>query len=189
MARRAKPGDIVYNARRRYARQAERYAKKAQQASGMEAARYTNLARTSLESAIATYADPMKARGSSLIRKLSSQLSPRKPVRKLSDSQRRNLIDRSLKATETARDSDDDRRDAEAREILSSEAGSRIYAATVGIWKGAGDTDQAIMDYFGVDSMMDVIEMIEDAGIDIYGDPESQVKYDEAVAAIQNAYL
>ena len=191
MARRSKPGDLVYNARRRYTRQAERYMKKANQASGIEKARYEGLARTSVEKAIATYDNPQTANMSGSLKQLSSQLSPRMPVKRVSDSYKSRLVQESkTNALESSMMDEDTRRDVEAQVILSSQAGGRVYAALVSVWKDSGeDANSAIMEWFGADDMMEVLEQIEAAGIDIYADPESQTKYDEIVTAIQKAFI
>ena len=191
MARARKRGDSVYNARRRYTRQAERYEKMATQASGIQAGRYQALARTSLEKAIALYDDPKKAQAHKGIAAMSQRLQPRKPLRKLSDKGRKSLMQKSYGALQrgTSQEAQEQRRDDEAEAILSSEIGHRIYAGLQDIWEDAGyeNRDQAIMDYYGFDSMMDVIEALEDAGIDLYADPESLERYDEIRSAIELA--
>jgi hypothetical protein len=82
------------------------------------------------------------------------------------------------------------RREQEASAILSSPIGSRIYAGLVDIWtetttrdgeiireRTTEDINRAIMDYFEVDNMMDVIEILEQK-VDLYADPESLERYD-----------
>ena len=190
MPRAKRAGDLAWNARRRYARQAERYTKQAQQASGMEKNRLETLARSSLERAISTYQDPTKAGKSKLIKDLTEQLQPKVPTRKTSEGIRSQYIAESYAAKEETRDDDDIRRELEAEEILSTEVGSRVYGALVDIWRDAdyADRDQAIMDHFGVDSMADVLDMIEAEGIDIYDEPDSLDKYEETRTAISEHF-
>ena len=192
MARKSKAGDKAYNARRRYARQAERYAKRAEQLQGTESTRLRTLATRALENAYRTYEDPTKAKGSKLIQDLTKKLNPRTPVRKPSAELRKNVIEESeSRALESSLEDEDERREIEAEEILSSSIGSRIYGALVDIWKDSpySDRNDAIMDWFGVDSMADVIEEIENAGIDIYAEPESDERYDEVRTAISEKFL
>lgn len=191
---RSDASDDAYNARRRYYRQAERYEKRASEAgTPIEAGRLRKLATRSLEKAIATYEDPTKAKMSRPIQELSQRLSPRKPLRPASAKARKQLIDESESRATVSGMTDDELRDAEAADILSgSIVGKRLYGALVDIWDkddvGWENRDDAIKEYFGVDSMMDVIEAIEDMGIDIYADPESQERYDEIRTAIEAAF-
>ena len=189
-SRARKAGDAAYNARRRYARQAERYAKEARGASGVEKGRLETLARSNLERALATYQNPSKAKGSKLIRDLARELNPRVPTRKISEGALSQLIAESFAAKDEVRDDDAIRRELEAEDILSSDIGNRIYGALVDIWKDSdyADRNQAIMDYFRVDSMADVIEAIEDAGIDLYADPEDMERYQEIRTAISERF-
>ena len=187
MARQRKRSDDIYNARRRYRRQAERYEKKATNATGIEKSRYQQLARTSLEKAYALYDDPTTAKGTRKMQEMSARLKPRRAVKKLSDKQRKSIIRQSQTATKSEYD-DEEIREIEAMEILNSSVGSRVYGALTDVWKDAEDINAAIMDYFGVDSMADVLDAIEQAGIDIYADPESTEKYDEVRTALENAF-
>lgn len=190
MARRRKAGDDVYNARRRYARQAERYEKKARQASGIEASRYQQLARTSLEKAVALYDDPAKAGKSSLINRLTKTLNPRTRSKKLSDSTKNRLMRESDYATAGAFKDDESRREEEARILLQGEAGQRLYAALSEVWGGVDYSlrDYAIMEQFGVDSMADVLDAIAAVGIDLYADDEPLYSYHEIASAIALAF-
>ena len=181
----------AYNARRRYARQAERYMKQAAEMEGIEKSRTETLARSALERAISTYADPKKAMGSSLIKGLAKQLKPSLPTKKVGESIRGQRIAESYAALEDVRADDSIRRELEAQEILETDIGNRIYGALVDIWKDSdyADRNQAIMDYFGAESMADVIQAIEDAGIDLYADPESMERYQEIRTAISERFV
>lgn len=188
-ARRASGSDDAYNARRRYYRQAQRYEKQATQAAtAIEAERYRTLAARQTERALATYEDPTKARLSKPIQDLTSRLSVRKPLRKPTESYQADVIATSENVNPDKM-SDADRRDYEARSIMGTEVGHRIYGAFADVWKDdPANRDQAIMDYLGASDMMEVIEIIEEQGIDIYADPESEQKYDEIRTAIELAY-
>jgi hypothetical protein len=188
-ARRASGSDDAYNARRRYYRQAQRYEKQAAQAAtAIEAGRYKTLAARQTERALATYEDPTKARLSKPIQDLTSRLSVRKPLKKPSESRQTDVIATSINANPDKM-SDADRRDYEARSSMGTEVGHRIYGAFADVWKDdPANRDQAIMDYLGASDMMEVIEIIEEQGIDIYADPESEQKYDEIRTALELAY-
>ena len=189
-SRAMKAGDLAWNARRRYARQAERYAKRARGASGIEKSRLENLASSALEKALQTYEDPSKAK-SSMITDLAKELDVRIPTRKPSEKRRSKAIGESEElALESSLSDDETRRELEAQSILSSDIGNRVYGALVDIWKDSdyADRNQAIMDYFGADSMADVLQAIEDAGIDLYADPESMERYQEVRTAISERF-
>lgn len=189
MARLKRKSDATYNARRRYRRQAERYEKKAASSSGLEKSKYTQLAKISLEKAYALYDDSTSAKGTRKMQEMSQRLSPRRAVRELTSKEKSNLIRRSTGATKSGM-SDDEAREIEAQDILSSSVGDRVYGALVDVWRDSSysDRDVAIMDHFGVDSMADVIAAIEAAAIDIYSDPESLERYDEVRTAINNTF-
>ena len=190
MARAKKKGDESWNAIRRYARQAERYMKQASKMKGMEKSRTEALARSSLERAISTYSDPSKADNYSLIKNLSKELNPSKPTRSGGKANQSRLRAESYAALEENREDDDTRRELEAEEILETDIGNRVYGALVDVWKDSpySERNDAIMEHFGVDSMADVLDAIEDAGIDIYADPESLEKYDEIRTAISEQF-
>lgn len=190
MARRRKASDDVYNARRRFAREAQRYEKKASQAKGMEAERYRTLARTSLEKSIALYDDPKKISGNSTIRNLTQKLNPRILSGKISDARKKSLQQQSLRSLEGSKADDQARREYEADAIMSSDAGARIYAGLVSIWEDFdyGERDTAILDYFDADSMADVLEAIEESGIDLYADAAELGAYEDVRTSIELAF-
>ena len=190
MARARKQSDVTYNARRRYRRQAERYEKKAAESSGIEKSRYENLAKTSLEKSYLLYDKPTTAKGTRKMQEMSQRLKPRRAVRDLTKKEKAKLIERSKGATKSEM-SDDEAREFEAQDIMRSSVGDRIYGALVDIWRDSGysNRDYAIMDFFGVESMAEVLDAIEEAGIDIYADPESLERYDEAVTQMRDTFL
>lgn len=186
---RSDASDDAYNARRRYYRQAQRYERQATKASTpTEAGRLRKLGARALENAIKTYEDPTKARVSRPIAELQKSLKVEKPLRKPSENYRQLVIDESKKKATKKGMTDFERRETEAREILTGQIGRRVFGATSEIWKDSEDREDAILKYFGASSMMDVIEAIEDAGIDLYSDPESEQKYDEIRTAIELAF-
>ena len=190
MARARKRGDSNWNAIRRYARQSERYLKQASTMQGVEKSRTEALARSSLERAISTYSDPSKAENNSLIRNLSQRLNPQKPTRSGGKGRQEQLKAESFAALESSRDDEEMRRELEAEEILSTDIGNRVYGALVDVWKDSPyiDRNEAIMEHFGADSMADVLQAIEDAGIDLYADPESLERYEEIRTAISERF-
>jgi hypothetical protein len=79
------------------------------------------------------------------------------------------------------------RREQEAKSIMSSEAGHRIYAGTIDVWQDSDypSREDALMAHFGVDTLMDVIELFEEElGEDLYAEEKVQIKYDELVGLI-----
>ena len=180
--------DDIYNARRRYVRQAKRYENEATKASTpIEAGRLRKLGARALEKAINTYQDPKKANLSKPIMELQKTLSVEKPLRNPSESYRNTLIEESKSANVKGM-SESERKESESSAILTGQVGRRVFGALEDVWKDKEDREQAILDYFGADSMMDVIEAIEGAGIDIYADLESEQKYDEVRTAIELAF-
>ena len=85
-------------------------------------------------------------------------------------------------------------RDEMAKEILSTgNIGSRFYGGLIDIW---GDTpehrkhpNQPILEFFGADSIMDVIEDLEAAGIDLYTPDENEDVYKSIQLALQKYIL
>ena len=177
-----KPGDTTYNARRRFARSAERYAEKAEQSTGVLAERYRALARGELRNALDTYEKEPK---SGLVKRLMGKLGVSKSERTVTPEKRRELVRESASALESSK-TPEMRREREARSILNSKIGKRVYGGLVGVWRdsaGSGEgfdrdaMDAAIMDYFNVDSMADVLDILE-TQVNLYDMPESEERYD-----------
>lgn len=177
-----KPGDTLYNARRRFARSAERYAKKAEQSTGVLAERYRALARGELRNALDTYEKEPK---SGTVKRLMKQLGMEKGKRTTSPERKQELVTRSQYSLESAK-TPETRREREARSILNSKIGKRVYGGLVGVWRdSAGSSegfdrdamDAAIMEYFNVDSMADVLDILE-TQVNLYDMPESEERYD-----------
>ena len=210
MPRNPKRSDSVYNARRRFVRAATRALNKSYDAVGAEKSRYREIAREYTTKAAELYQGKVKGKISGAMQKLSDALgvnlrefsSSEKPTKR--EQQRRgNLIRESLDvATKPGMSKADTvkmRRDQEADAILNSPIGSRIYAGLVDVWakptiedgeikmrRTREDINNAIMEHFGVSSMMDVIEMLEQK-VDLYADPQSIERYDIVSLTIANS--
>ena len=179
MARARKKSDDVYNARRRFRRQAERYAKKAETSTGATSSRYRALAQEAIEKALSTYQTKRAAEQSS-INDLAVRVGARRGVQ---DSRRD--ITSLINESERLIPSQSDLRDAEAKAILSrGNIGSRFYGSLVEVWQGSDDIDQAIKDYFGADSLMDVLEELENVA-NIYDSPDETVNPSDGLSTLQ----
>ena len=210
MARAAKEGDIFYNARRRYQRSAERYMKKAEQASGATAARYRNLAKQDLDKALSTYDKGTTQNFSKPIQSLANKLGvdlsrKRAQLKSMSDKSAKSLREtaeqKSTARLEGAVKDYEQRRQAEARAVFSSDVGSRIIGGLVDVWRdkavtigedGKSKVDkkkmmQAIMDYFKVDNLADVLMQIEkQIGDVLYEGGDTDMLYETVKLTIQN---
>ena len=199
MPREKRDSDETYNARRRYRRQAERFIKKADKSSGILKSRYEAQARNATINALSTYAKGQQPKGR--VKQLTEMLGiDAKTVQQVAFAKGMQsggvstglvsrLVQRSKQALASA-----ETRDAMAKEILSTgNVGSRFYGGLVDIW---GDTpehrehpNQSILDFFGTDSMMDVIEDLEAEGIDLYTPDENEDVYKSAQLALQQYIL
>lgn len=168
--------DEVYNARRRYARAADRNLDKAEKSNGATAARYRQLAKINYDQAVALYGENAPTRKSAEIRRLESEFG--------FDAERTNRanveqsIIRSKRTLETNLNDIESRREAEARTLLNdAEIGPRILGGLVDVWRdkakvrdpetGLERIDNkkivpALLDYFGVGSLADVVERLEE---------------------------
>ena len=199
MPREKRDSDETYNARRRYRRQAERFIKKADESSGILKSRYEAQARNATINALSTYAKGQQPKGR--VKQLTEMLGiDAKTVQQVAFAKGMQsggvstglvsrLVQRSKQTLASA-----ETRDAMAKEILSTgNVGSRFYGGLVDIW---GDTpehrkhpNQSILDFFGTDSMMDVIEDLEAEGIDLYTPDENEDVYKSAQLALQQYIL
>lgn len=201
MARARKNSDDVYNARRRFRRQAERYLKKAESASGLTRARYEAQARNAVMNAMRTYSGGQKPQGQ--VKKLAERLeitqgtfaaraalkgAQAKSIRKSDLSK---LIGKSFTALVG---SSTKSRDEIAREILNTgNIGSRFYGGLVQIWDYSEESrqhpNQAILDFFDKESIMDVLEELEEQGINLYAPDENDDVYKSAQLQLQKFVL
>lgn len=199
MPREKRDSDETYNARRRYRRQAERFIKKAGESSGILKSRYEAQARNATINALSTYAKGQQPKGR--VKQLTEMLGiDAKTVQQVAFAKGMQsggvstglvsrLVQRSKQTLASA-----ETRDEMAKEILSTgNVGSRFYGGLVDIW---GDTpehrehpNQSILDFFGTDSMMDVIEDLEAEGIDLYTPDENEDVYKSAQLALQQYIL
>lgn len=159
MARKTdRPADKIWNARRRYNRAAERYERDAMTASPVEAVR------------LRKQAEYMRQQ-SELLRKGKDTASGRKK-----------RVQSSFSTLEGVKKDVGKRRDIEAREIMKTNAGKRVYAATTSIWEDSeySTREQALIEYFGVTDLMGVIELFEEKlGGALYEDMESRDAYEQ----------
>lgn len=192
---RQKASDDTYNARRRFIRAATRYLNKSHDTVGTERNRYREMARDAALKAAELYERKANIKRKSDFGRLVSEfkidlaefLTDEEPTERRTQ-RRETLLRESEKVT--GKTNIENRRETEARAILNSPIGSRIYAGLVDVWakpaieggavvnkRTQDDIDALIMDYYGVDSMMDVIEMLERQNPDLYTDPESLERY------------
>ena len=196
MASRAKrQSDEIYNARRRFRREAERYMKKAAGAKGATKSRYEAQARQALNRAAATYEkfNIGKTQLDTVARQLDVEASQLKPAKRLNADRRMKAINKSYESLEGVKALTSDR-DASAKAILSSgNVGSRFYGGFSEIWatseEGKANPNAAIADFFGVEDVMAVLEMLESAGIDIYQASENSEVYKSVQLALQKFAL
>lgn len=187
MARpRKEKSDTSYNARRRYYRSAERNLKKAEKASGANAARYRALARQDLEDALNTYdPDAPKQNISKPIRNIAAKLgidieAQRGEFIAATEKERARAVERSEYALEGVLSNEAIRREREAYQLLNNPLiGRRIIGGFVDIWRDeftgeSGKFDKSkiipvLFDYFKVNSLADLLEKIEKAiGEDLF---------------------
>ena len=191
MSREKRDSDETYNARRRYRRQAERFIKKADESSGILKSRYEAQARNATINALSTYAKGQQPKGR--VKQLTDMLGiDAKTVQQVAFAKTglvSRLAERSKQTLASAKT-----RDEKAKEILSTgNIGSRFYGGLIDIW---GDTpehrkhpNQPILEFFGADSIMDVIEDLEAAGIDLYIPDENEDVYKSIQLALQQYIL
>lgn len=173
--------DEAYNARRRFRRAAQRYEKKAAKSSGAEKARYEFLAQEKTKKALETYAEGKEPKGE--MGRLAEKYAGGYKREKQSIGQ---LIAESLK--ESIKDKIHSREEMANTILQSGNVGSRLFAGLIDIWQDAENykgREQAILEHFGAKDMLEVIEMLEEAGIDIYTAPDDRTIYDEKTLQVQ----
>lgn len=200
MARAKRESDDVYNARRRYRRQAERYLAKAEKASGLKRARYQAQARAATIKAAQTYAQGQKPQGQvkalmerqGIGRGTIAAVSAAKGYKSggIGGSVER-LVNQSLNALVGKREKT---RDQMARDILSTgNVGSRFYGGLVQVWDETEESrrhpNRAILEFFGAESIMDVLEKLEAQGIDLYTPDENDDVYKSVQLKLQQYIL
>lgn len=169
--------DKTYNARRRYTRAAERYLDKAEASSGATASRYRQLAKTNYNSAIALYGDKAPDKMSRGLTRLANEFGF--DEERVNSSRRADYIEQSFYQLEGSLTDENVRREQEARALLNDDTiGSRILGGLVDVWKdkatvvdsetGSARIDNkrivpALLDYFKVDNLADMIAKLEDS--------------------------
>ena len=200
MARARRQSDDVYNARRRYRRQAERYLAKAEKASGVKRARYQAQARDATLKAAQTYAQGQEPQGQvkslmerqGIDRGTIAAVSAAKGHKSGGIGGRvERLVSQSLNALVGNREKT---RDQMARDILSTgNVGSRFYGGLVQVWDGTEESrrhpNRAILEFFGKESIMDVLEELEAQGIDLYTPDENDDVYKSVQLKLQQYIL
>lgn len=195
MASRAKrQSDAMYNARRRFRREAERYMKKAAGAKGATKSRYEAQAQQALKRAAATYEkfNSGKTQIAAVAKQLNIELS-QLDTKKISAAKRAKAIAKSYESLEGVKTLTSDR-NTSAKAILSSgNVGARFYGGFSEIWatseEGKAKPNAAIADFFGVEDVLAVLEMLEAAGIDIYRASENSDVYKSVQLALQKFVL
>lgn len=183
MARAKRAGDTARNARRRFVRQGKRYLQKAQQAIGAAKSRYQVLAQDMLENAVSLYSQGFdRAKVEKPIQELAQELNVDISTIKPTENKLESVAEsfESL-ASNIDRLDERTRREREAKAILNQgNIKNRFYGGLVDIWEGLpkDERNQAILEHFGKDSLMDILEDLESAGIDIYSAPNSDEMYD-----------
>ena len=196
MASRAKrQSDELYNARRRFRREAERYMKKAAGSKGATKSRYEAQAQQALKRAALTYDrfNSAKTQLASVATQLGIEASQLKPAKQLNADRRAKAISKSYEALEGVKSLTSDR-DMCAKAILSSgNIGSRFYGGFSEAWvtseEGKANPNAAIAEFFGVEDVMAALEMLEAAGIDIYQASENFEFYKSVQLALQKFAL
>lgn len=173
MSRAKRAGDTARNARRRFVRQGKRYLQQAEQAVGATKSRYLTLAGDMLQKAVSLYSEDFdKSKAEKPIRELAkalnidiSNVSP--TANKLEGvAQSYEALVNVPKKTGLRK-----RREREAKSLLKiPNVKNRLYAGTIDIWEDVApdDREQAILDAFGAETMLDVLDTLENAGIDLY---------------------
>ena len=200
MARAKRESDNVYNARRRYRRQAERYLAKAEKASGIRKARYEAQARDATMKAAQLYTKGQKPQGQ-IKALMERQGIDRGTIAAVSAARGYKsggigrsvgrLVDQSLNALVGSKP---ETRDQMARDILSTgNIGSRFYGGLVQVWDGTEESrrhpNRAILEFFGAESIMDVLEELEAQGIDLYTPDENDDVYKSVQLKLQQYIL
>lgn len=199
MARKRRPtGDDATNARKRYAREANRYIRQADQASSPASReRFMTLAEQSTKKALSTYDEVVPV--SKMRKELKEAvLRTGAEFEDLTDERRKAIRARSIKDEVSAQSKvkrGEQKRENMAKGLLNTHVGSRIFGALSEIWQPAiytGDDGKThidqkemtklIFDYLGVDNWMQAIERFEEVyGEELYSDPDNTFRYDEIV--------
>lgn len=173
MARAKRAGDTARNARRRFVRQGKRYLQKADQAIGAAKSRYRALAQDALEQAVSLYGEGFdKSKAEKPIKELASSLGV--DISTISPTKNRlETVSESFEAlVKPIQDSGLlTSRDREAKAILRQpNIKNRFYGGLIDIWEGlpSAERNDAILEHFSASSLMDVIDELTKAGINLF---------------------
>lgn len=172
--------DDTYNARRRFARAAERNLTKARESSGATAQRYRQLARQSFESALELYDPKSRRKPSRIMTQLADELGldVERARSEAGRANRLDLLERSFGTLETNLTDAQFRREQEARALLNDgRIGPRILGGLVDVWReaatvidenGMASIDNSkilptLFDYFKVNNLADMVSKLEDS--------------------------
>ena len=209
--------NTTYNARRRFLRAAKRYLDKAKASIGSARERYRAMAADLTRKAAELYTRQADIQRSANFRELAKEfnlnvnefLPGREGLTDREEQRRQRLIEESENVRSSVPTEKgfrpktvEETREDEARAILNSPIGSRIYAGLIEIWakpqfengelvyrRSQDDVNQLIKDYFGASSMMDVLEMLQAANPDLYKDPKSLERYNSIRLSIYDSVL
>ena len=188
MARKRKAADTARNARRRYVRQSQRYMNKASQSRGGLKSRFEQLAKDMLYKAVSLYKKVDTSKVEKPIKDIASKLGV--DISQIQTT--KDKLSAISESYETLKNQEGTGarsvREREARALLkNSNIANRLYAGLSEILKDVpySQREQAILDYFGANDLLDVFEELEKVA-NIYDPTESSEKYDEVVTAIMN---
>lgn len=203
-----RPGDAATNARKRYTRQANRYLRDSEKATDpAEQARLQTLARSAAEKALATFEkqvpfSKMRKDLQEVALRTGAEFAPKqsKSVRERiirEDATESTLLYKMVDGKRVKR-SKEELKQIEARSIMSTSVGSRIFASLEDVWRPArrkksdedgytidrAEAERLIFDALGVSSWAEVIEKFQEAfGDELFAEPESRIRYDEIVTS------
>lgn len=203
-----RPGDAATNARKRYTRQANRYLRDSEKATDpTEQARLQTLARSAAEKALATFEkqvpfSKMRKDLQEVALRTGAEFAPKqsKSVRERiirEDATESTLLYKTVDGKRVKR-SKGELKEIEAKSIMSTSVGSRIFASLEDVWRPArrkksdedgytidrAEAERLIFDKLGVSSWADVIEKFQDAfGDELFAEPENRIRYDEIVTS------
>lgn len=179
MARAAKKSDTTYNTRRRFRRAAERFLKKADEAtSTMERERWEAAAQDAVTKAISTYEPGSEVRGvvADVAKRAGVDPSNVLRVQSIADEAQRDTLtkkreEQSQKLTATNLQS----RDAQGRAILNTRnIGHSIFGGLKKLWYTEGDAEgnanplPKVLEALGLHDALELVEYIENYAPDLY---------------------
>lgn len=198
VTRAKRSSDDTYNARRRFKREAERYMKKAEQSTGATKSRYERMAERSLTQAAMLYKNTPKGRNaiSEMGEKIGvDPFSKAKALEAGFKAGKQKVTGKLIARSFTRLESNKAKtRDAMAKDILSTDnIGSRFYGGLSEIWTQSEESrehpDAAITEFFGVDSIADVLDLLEEKGIDIYAPTDNNSNYKSIQLKLQELIM